>query len=479
MGAVIEQKSEPQRQNRCHLCQLSHSISECERFKEMAVTQRIDYLKRSGTCFIYLKQGHIARNCNQKVKCQVPECGRFHHTLLHETTQQTANLNIMTIQCKDEPITLFKILPVRLYGENEIIDTHALLDDGSYTTIIDQDIVEKLNIVGPPDRLTLRWFDERISHEDSMVVNLKIQGSTPGSNKFQLNGVRTVKHLKLPHQSILISELETEYPILKGLPVASFGNVQPKILIGLNNAHVTKTLQTIQGSGGGLLAAKTPLGWVIYGPHTQSNKCDTGSALLICHSTVEDEKEKTMAQINQDVNDYLEIDGFGVKPGLKLIESQHDIRAREIMKRCTKFVDNRYQTGLLWKNDSLRLPNSLKMAQKRLETLLKKLDRDGIRERYDKEIEKLCAKGYARELSPEEVKINTNDPHKWHLPHFAVFNIHKPDKLRIVHDAAAKVNGICLNDALMTGPDVTNCKSMMEILLKFREGRYFVSIVLI
>lgn len=57
----------------------------------------------------------------------------------------------------------------------------------------------------------------------------------------------------------------------------------------------------------------------------------------------------------------------------------------------------------------------------------------------------------------------------WYLPIFLAFNPNKPNKIRLVWDAAAKAHGKSLNDFLLTGPDLLN--PLIEILLAFRVGK--------
>jgi len=56
----------------------------------------------------------------------------------------------------------------------------------------------------------------------------------------------------------------------------------------------------------------------------------------------------------------------------------------------------------------------------------------------------MLQKGYARKALTKDKKGKT-----WYLPHFAVYDPNKPDKVRIVFDSSAEFKGISLNQQLM------------------------------
>lgn len=62
----------------------------------------------------------------------------------------------------------------------------------------------------------------------------------------------------------------------------------------------------------------------------------------------------------------------------------------------------------------------------------------------------------------------------WYLPHFVVTNKLKDNKRRLIFDAASKSNGVALNDHLAKGPRNCQPKSILNILLHFRESRFAV-----
>ncbi|XP_068144181.1 uncharacterized protein [Drosophila tropicalis] len=81
------------------------------------------------------------------------------------------------------------------------------------------------------------------------------------------------------------------------------------------------------------------------------------------------------------------------------------------------------------------------------------------------QIQNLIAKGYARKLPEEEIVEKPENA--WYLPIFTVRNPHKPDRVRLVWDAAAQSSGVALNDFLLKGP-VLLLVPLLQIMYNFR-----------
>lgn len=107
------------------------------------------------------------------------------------------------------------------------------------------------------------------------------------------------------------------------------------------------------------------------------------------------------------------------------------------------------------------------MALSRLKCAERKIAKMGIGDKYAEIMQGYLEKKYAVPVTVEELKVSRDN--LWYLPHFPVENLMKPGKIRIVFDAAAKSNGMCLNDVLITGPDLL--KSLQGVILRFRRGK--------
>ena len=103
--------------------------------------------------------------------------------------------------------------------------------------------------------------------------------------------------------------------------------------------------------------------------------------------------------------------------------------------------DGHYVLPIPWKQGYADLPNNKFMAQCRLNSLTKRLERTGITDIYDKTIQKMIDSGYAERV-PEN-QLNLSDGSVWYIPHHPVLK--KPGKVRPVFDCSAQYKGVSLN----------------------------------
>lgn len=161
---------------------------------------------------------------------------------------------------------LFRVVPVILYGHDKTVKTHAFLDDGSSYTLMDAALATELKLDGKPEPLCLRWTSNQGRMEnDSLRLSIEISGTREGHKKYRLQEVHTVANLSLFHQSVNVKELTEQYPHLRGIPVESYQDVQPRILIGIDNANLSLPLKGREGGWCEPIATKTRLGWIIHG----------------------------------------------------------------------------------------------------------------------------------------------------------------------------------------------------------------------
>ncbi|XP_043228643.1 uncharacterized protein LOC122384898 [Amphibalanus amphitrite] len=166
------------------------------------------------------------------------------------------------------------------------------------------------------------------------------------------------------------------------------------------------------------------------------------------------------------VQKWWDMETFGTTHSKVKPTSHEDQRALKILEETVELVDGRLEAPLLWKDDDVSLPDNRLGALRRLERTEKSLHRSPeTRKKYQETIESYVQLGHARKL--EESEVLKPSSKRWYLPHHAVRNPNKPDKIRVVFDAAAKFSGTSLNDHLLTGPDLL--QDLPGLLIRFRE----------
>ncbi|XP_058816083.1 uncharacterized protein LOC131679388 [Topomyia yanbarensis] len=447
----------------CRVCnRTDHRIRYCEDFRKLSWDQRMREVNRWKLCNICLNE-HGQTRCRFKIKCTVGTCQERHHPLLHPPNHQryltpvTTDCNAHDLQ-SNQPV-LFRMVPVRLTNGKRFVDVIAFLDEGASYSLVETEVAEHTKLEGESQPILVKWTAGMTRMErDSKRVDLSISGRN-SMKQFALKNVHTVDQLKLPKQTLDYTHVAAKYSHLKGLPVTDYRSGTTKILIGLKHLHVYAPLESRIGNAGEPLAVRTHLGWTVYGPQEGGESSTTFS----CHHDVQRAADLELHELLRS-HYVLEESGISVT---MLPESVDDRRARKILEETTVWVGDRYETGLLWKKDHPELPDSYPMAVKRMQNLEKKLSKNPeLQRNVSQQINQYLEKGYAHKLTVQDTEDAV--PGKvWYLPLNVVLNSKKPNKVRLVWDAAAAVKGISLNSALLKGPDLLT--NLPVVLYHFRE----------
>ncbi|XP_055584974.1 uncharacterized protein LOC129737840 [Uranotaenia lowii] len=458
----------------CFVCgSNNHRIRDCQEFRTSSLANRWQLVDTHRLCCKCLIP-HGRWPCKNKIKlvCFETNCTGDHHTLLHPgrpIREQRLNQDdyaAVNFHHAPKATVLFRILPVVLYGNGREVKTLAFLDEGSSVTLLQRDISDELGITGIEAPLRLLWTANVTREElDSQRISLAISADV-GKKRLHLKNVRTVRKLDLPAQSLSYECLAARFPHLSNLPLQSYQNATPKILIGLDNIHLSIPLKIREGPEGEPVAAKSRLGWTIFGRLNGLGESKKPDSLHI-HKCSDD------TTLHDLVKDFFSLESLGICSAA-IPQSEEIQRANELLeKTTTKSTDGHFITGLLWRYDKIEFPTSYQMAEKRLRCLERRLDNDrNLRIAVDKLLADYQIKGYAHKASEKELK-ETDPKRCWYLPLGVVINPRKPGKVRIIWDAAAKANGVSFNDMLLKGPDMLT--PLPTILYRFRQRQYCIT----
>ncbi|XP_044760787.1 uncharacterized protein LOC123318236 [Coccinella septempunctata] len=454
----------------CNYCGNERHDGNCSKMEQDSLEIRWKTVTSKKLCFCCLRKNHQKFKCRNKKQCGINGCKLFHHSLLHGTTNNSEKeknqeenheqFQIRARNCtiRSSPTILLRIVPITIYGPIRKLNIFALCDEGSTVTLFYSEIAEKAGLSGESETLHLQWTnDDVITEEDSIKLDFNISKIDSGENKFPVYGVRTIKDLSLPSQSLKLEE----YPHLNGLPIHNYQNQKPSMIIGQDNIKLIIPEKVSYGLENTPIASKCKLGWSVHGPVAKKMPQEYNFKILHIADDTETEILKLM-------RDFSSIEAFGTTTiETKKQDSEDNKKALDIMNNTIKKIGNRYEIGLLWKTPEVTLPESKRRAFQRLIYMEKKCLKDHcLATEYCRKIDDHIKKGYLRKLSPEEAEVE--GPKTWYLPHFSVVNPMKK-KVRIVFDAASKSHGLSLNDVLLAGPD--QLQSLVKILWTFRQRR--------
>lgn len=346
---------------------------------------------------------------------------------------------------------LLKVVPVTVHGRHGPIKTHALLDEGATVSLIDASLAQDLGVDGQSEILNINGIGSSKQTIKTKHVTVTIENST--HSQYDI-GLMTMANLNLQCQYLDRSKL-VSYSHVREVEhmIHWYSEASPKILIGQDNWHLIVTRKLYSGGKNEPVVSETLLGMVVHGSKGARNE----SSHFCAHISANED-------LHELVKSSFELESIGITTKDR-VNTMED-KAIDILNNTTKRInENTWETGLLWANEDVKLPDSKQLALKRFYNLETKLKKDKkLALDYSQQINRLIELGFAEEFD----ESNGSKDVGWFLPHFAVINPNKPGKVRLVFDCAAKSQGVSLNDHLLTGPDLL--QSLLGVLWQFRQG---------
>lgn len=464
-GTITRGKARPATKFLCSYCQCpDHSIVNCEKLKELSVDQVAKWIKEQKRCW-RCGRSHMAANCGLKKPC--PKCNGKHLGILHDVNKQAAASKVLYMNPQNaSPKVLLKVVKVKLSNKNHTLETYAILDDGSERTILLPSAAKSLGLDGAAEILDLRTIRQETETIQGKSVTLRIAPASNPKTVYTLEGAFTADRLSLVEQSYPINRLRERYRHLHDVPLETFSNVQPEILIGTDNPHLITPIEPVRlGPRKAPAAVNTRLGWALQGPTSLPGSQDTTQCLFTSTTN-------SYTELKRNVEKLWQVDTLPYRNEKLITRSKQDKEAMELLEKKTIRVKvdgiERYATPLL------RMENAPKLnaPKESVMPLLRRAERQLVKRPqlaviYNKEIDKLVQAGYIAKLSNDEV---SQSPESWYIPHHIVEH---NAKHRIVFNCSFPYEGQVLNNQLLPGP--TLGPSLIGVLLRFRQHEVAIS----
>jgi len=224
-------------------------------------------------CFNCFGRNHSALYCRCTTKCK--DCGKSHHTLLHEASPEKRERPFMETNhaaasqvktCATSPAhetvsnpiasasaqntdckVRLMVVPVRVYGDDNssFTDTYCLLDSGSEISLCTKSLLQKLQVRGQPMTKTISGVNGmQAQHGDSVALTVRGAHET---NAISVSNVFAIDDLPKVRDSIPRDAGVSMYEHLEGIRLAEVSSGQVELLIGAAPPAAHRVYETRSG----------------------------------------------------------------------------------------------------------------------------------------------------------------------------------------------------------------------------------------
>lgn len=195
------------------MCANEHTIFSCSSFNELTAAQRLDNVRKWRLCTLCL-EAHPTKECKTNWTCFA--CKKRHNTILHvDGTNHNKNNNqsVNNAQTDEQRVVLATAIIRVRDGEGNDVLCRVLIDQGSMTSIITDDVANRLKLRRSPDNTKICGISGNIQQTRGRSSIEFRSRFTSEELSFKTNVVILKKITSLQHEwfSMLQAKAQMEY----------------------------------------------------------------------------------------------------------------------------------------------------------------------------------------------------------------------------------------------------------------------------
>ena len=404
-----------------------------------SVSDRKQILAKRRLCFNCTGGSHRTAECPSKSKCL--NCERRHQTSICDQVHDEEPKTLMTASGNGEGV--FPVVVVQVIG----ITVRALIDSGAEISYASAKLIDLLRL--KPHEVKTKRVDmlmgsrmERFETYKTVITSLddeyQMEVMLTKVNKGELLAIDNPNYEAIVARYTHLNGVEIKDKDGKSsLPVHV-------VLSGREYARIKRETKPHVGKEGEPVAEYTKLGWFIMSPGEEFDR----STMLLTQTSQTDYEELCR----------LDVLGLADAP----THDQETVYS-EFKEQPKRDPERWYETGLPWRGNHPSLPNNKQGSLRRLNSLTKKLQREGHTTEYNAIIQDQLKEGVV-ERAPA---VPTNQ--EFYIPHKAVIKeTAESTKMRVMYDASARASpdAPSLNECLYPGPSLPN--KLWDVLVQQR-----------
>ena len=344
---------------KCLVCAGLHPIWKCEAFKQLSNEDKWRIAKETGLCYRCLGDNHLERSCPRSRQCDAKGCRETHHYLLHFegspinqsrlrvdarpylhpptmpfsnretangaallTTEGNAAIRSVTMetvgQQESQQEVALRTIPIILKNGNRRLLGQCLLDEGSDTTYVNEDVVEVLDLTSEKERITVIANDKSISFmSGTFKIGLESADGrvdrevTAQTSEQIFGGLKPVNWLKI----------KQNWSQLRSIPFPKLATPnQIDVLLGADHFELMYSMKEVMGHPNEPYARLYPLGWTAVGKVKALEETD--SHYTGCHHTFRLQMEPNRivsaengnVELNRLLKRFWDLESIGIVP---------------------------------------------------------------------------------------------------------------------------------------------------------------------